>query len=675
MKFKSLMFVAVLATAILCFGATTKASTIADLQAQIAQLMTQLKTMQSQQGTATAWCYTFNKNLGVGMDTTNPDVSPLVTALYNNGIINYEISENGYDEQIASAVIKFQQKYGITPLSGYVGPKTRAKLNALYACASSAPKTCVDSDSGLNYYLKGQASIPVDGPGHNPQSLDDECQGNTLTEAYCSNGGITSTSYVCSNGCLNGACVQLTTQPSITVTSPAAGANLQVGQAYTVRWTESPAENVTYTLRDVVNQQVATVTSARACNAGTCSFAWIPAQTALNDNIAVSDYTNSAYGSSGFFSVLSQLNQSLIPSITSISPTSATGGQQVTVNGSNFISGTTVTLSQNGALSTYSIPTTIIASNQLTFVLSGLAYANMATGVYQLSVVNSNGTSNLLNFTVSSTFTQPTITSISPTSGPAGATVVVHGGGFNIPWGNGLNPDYINMQIRSVIAKNFPPVSVSSDGTQMTFVVPNDFTPATYDVEVVGSVMSNSVPFTITTTTSTTQPAITVMSPNGGESFKIGDNLFVLWNDVGAESFPSTILQLVNSSGAVISSARVNPISGNQTSEALSTGGVTAGSYKVKVCLSGNIDICDSSDNYFSIVAPTPPTGVTCSPITINGVTYSLDPCTVTATMADGQGNKNFSTTLTVIGGNSSGVHRRRWRFFFRHDRAVSGGD
>ena len=38
--------------------------------------------------------------------------------------------------------------------------------------------------------------------------------------------------------------------------------------------------------------------------------------------------------------------------------------------------------------------------------------------------------------------------------------------------------------------------------------------------------------------------------------------------------------------------------------------------------------------------------------LTIGGTTYTLSPCSVSETMIDGQGNKNFSTTITVSSGN-----------------------
>ncbi len=54
---------------------------------------------------------------------------------------------------------------------------------------------------------------------------------------------------------------------------------------------------------------------------------------------------------------------------------------------------------------------------------------------------------------------------------------------------------------------------------------------------------------------------------------------------------------------------------------------------------------------------PTTPTAALCTPITINGTTYSLSPCTITATMVHGQGNKSFSAT--IVGSGSYGFSTR----------------
>jgi len=151
MKIKSLLVVAVLATAILCSGGLVKADNsalIAQLQAQIASLMAQLQTLQAQQGTTATWCHTFNNNLGFTNSGT-ADVSALHTALQKENI-SYGLDDNAtYSEDTATAVVKFQTKYGITQ-SGYIGAKTRAELNALYGCGTTICPMYVTSVCGSN---------------------------------------------------------------------------------------------------------------------------------------------------------------------------------------------------------------------------------------------------------------------------------------------------------------------------------------------------------------------------------------------------------------------------------------------------------------------------------------------------------------------------------------------
>src|SRR3989344_425327 len=68
------------------------------------------------------------------------------------------------------------------------------------------PTTCIDSDGGLNYYLKGTATLS------NGTSATDYCPSFTvLAERYCSS-EISTQSYTCPSGnCTNGACVNQTT--------------------------------------------------------------------------------------------------------------------------------------------------------------------------------------------------------------------------------------------------------------------------------------------------------------------------------------------------------------------------------------------------------------------------------------------------------------------------------
>ena len=128
---------------------------IAQLKAQIATLVAQLQTLQAQQG-GTAWCYTFNTNMGVG--SQNDAVTNLMRALTREKLMAAEIDLQTqragavFDEGLASTVVSFQQKYGI-PATGFVGPLTRAKLNQLYGCGISVSPVMPTARVYENQYM------------------------------------------------------------------------------------------------------------------------------------------------------------------------------------------------------------------------------------------------------------------------------------------------------------------------------------------------------------------------------------------------------------------------------------------------------------------------------------------------------------------------------------------
>ena len=77
---------------------------------------------------AAGFSHTWNADLQLG--SSGPDVSALQTALSLNGVYTGDVT-GGFYSQTFAAVKAFQTKYGINA-TGYVGPATRAKLNALY---------------------------------------------------------------------------------------------------------------------------------------------------------------------------------------------------------------------------------------------------------------------------------------------------------------------------------------------------------------------------------------------------------------------------------------------------------------------------------------------------------------------------------------------------------------
>jgi hypothetical protein len=118
-----------------------------------------------------------------------------------------------------------------------------------------------------------------------------------------------------------------------------------------------------------------------------------------------------------------------VPTLTSLSPTSALAGttsQTLTLNGANFLSNSTVTYHSVAHTPTF------LSSTQLTIALTA---SDLATGgTYGVAVTNpapGGGTSSTLNFTVNNLV--PTLTSLSPSSGTAGAaaqTLTLNGSNF-----------------------------------------------------------------------------------------------------------------------------------------------------------------------------------------------------------------------------------------------------
>ena len=119
-----------------------------------------------------------------------------------------------------------------------------------------------------------------------------------------------------------------------------------------------------------------------------------------------------------------------LPTITSLSPSSATAGGSaftLTVNGTGFVNGAS-TVRWNGS----NRATTYVSNTQLT---ASISTADIATaGTASINVFNSapgGGTSNTKSFTINNPI--PTITSLNPSSTTAGGsafTLTVNGTGF-----------------------------------------------------------------------------------------------------------------------------------------------------------------------------------------------------------------------------------------------------
>jgi peptidoglycan hydrolase-like protein with peptidoglycan-binding domain len=149
MKNTKTIFALAVVFGILLAPSFSSAQTAEQLQAQIQALLAQIQQLQNQlsqiQGQPAQWCHDFNRNLKIG--DGGPEVGALKTALMKDGVMPYRAVTYDFDEETASYVVAFQQKYAseiLSPLglqygTGVVGSATRAKLNSLFGCKSIPP--------------------------------------------------------------------------------------------------------------------------------------------------------------------------------------------------------------------------------------------------------------------------------------------------------------------------------------------------------------------------------------------------------------------------------------------------------------------------------------------------------------------------------------------------------
>jgi hypothetical protein len=215
------------------------------------------------------------------------------------------------------------------------------------------------------------------------------------------------------------------------------------------------------------------------------------------------------------------------PSITSISPSTVTGGGPaftLTVNGSNFTTGTTVelTLTSNGTIEK-GITTTFVSATKLTVAVPASAIAvpgNMNVELLQNGVPVSSESANAA-LTIGGSI--PHITSISPTTltegGPA-FTLTVNGTGFiqndSIVWNGDTGP--------------FPGgIATFVSSTQLTIAVPAQAIayPGSAEIQVVfyvvdgANITSNEVPLVVNPALGVAQSAsvgVNGATPNGPSS-------------------------------------------------------------------------------------------------------------------------------------------------------------
>ena len=197
------------------------------------------------------------------------------------------------------------------------------------------------------------------------------------------------------------------------------------------------------------------------------------------------------------------------PSLTSLSPTAGPVGISVTITGTSFgASQGTGTVTFNGTAAT---PTSWSATSIVVPVPSG---ANTGNVVVTVGGLASNG----VPFTV---LVPPSITSLSPTSGPAGTSVTISGTNFGVTQGT------------SAVTFNGTAATPSSwSATSIVVPVPSGATTGNVAVTV-GSLASNGVLFTLIP-----PPSITSLSPTAGA---VGTSVTIAGTNFGSIQGTSTV--------------------------------------------------------------------------------------------------------------------------------------
>jgi hypothetical protein len=264
----------------------------------------------------------------------------------------------------------------------------------------------------------------------------------------------------------------------------------------------------------------------------------------------------------------------------------STSAQTLTINGSNFVTGATVTYHDPQGNSYPGHATTFVSASQLT----DTAFNDASDGgTWTVTVVNpSGGSSTAFNFTVSASSATPTITSVSPSPVPGSTsaqTLTINGSNFV----TGATVTYHDPQGNTYA--NHATAFVSTSQLQdNAFNNANDAGNWTVTVINPGSISSNTYTFTVTSAT----PTVTSVSPSpvpasaSNQQLLINGNTFqngatVTYHDPQGNTYANHATAFVSTSQLQDNAFNNANDAGNWTVTVINPGSISSNTYTFTV--------------------------------------------------------------------------------------------
>ncbi len=539
---------------------------------------------QSTYSLPSGFCYTFSSNIGVGRQGSTADVYALRQVLASQGLLpaSAVVQGTAFSDTDASAVTGYQQShasailapYGLSYGTGYVGAATRSQLNASYPCTSSqTTSSTFNPNCPAGALFNSMTGAPCSTNTTTIPGCFAGARFNSMTGAPCTT---TNTQTAVINPPANN--VPVSTNIPTTTSNPTPTVNLKTQ-------TSSTGANSLF------------LTASIAGNSLNKNVASWGIQVSCVSGIVVSDKN----GNNLCGSTLKPLGpyyysgSSDIPVLTApITNNSGSYATVVLILTAYDVNGNSVGSDKEGVAINASTPTPIQTPTV------NLKTQTSLTGANSLFLTASIG-GDPLNKNVASWGLQ-----ISCDSG-----VTVSDKNENNLCGTTLKPlgPYYYSGSSDILVLTAPTTNSSASSATVGLIL------TAYDAS--GNVIGSDKEGVLVgaSTPNPTSPAITVLSPNGGESFKNTDTINILYTGVNLSN--QLIAYLYSPTLGNLAQVTENNIVGNYGTgkgvitlnlQTNSTATISAGQYKINVCDnnqspagSSGKSLCDLSDNFFTI--------------------------------------------------------------------------